>query len=124
MKHVLIAFLFFSPLIVFANIRGGEEQIFLQKKKIKDGHTEYYDPADMPEVYYDRDNQEIVLVADGFASSYDVDIFSMSSLQCVLYTTISGYGDTIDVSTLPDDEYNIVISTPYNTIYEGYFTNY
>ena len=76
MKHVLIAFLFFSPLIVFANIRGGEEQIFLQKKKIKDGHTEYYDPADMPEVYYDRSNQEIILVADGFVSSYDVDIFS------------------------------------------------
>lgn len=87
-------------------------------------HTEYFDPADKPEVYYDRDNQEIVLVADGFASSYDVDIFSMSSMQCVLYTTISGYGDTIDVSSLPDDDYKIVISTPYHNIYEGYFTNY
>jgi hypothetical protein len=124
MKHVLIAFLFFSPLIVFANIRGGEEQIFLQKKKIKDGHTEYYDPADMPEVYYDRGNQEIILVADGFVSSYDVDIVSLSTLQIVLFTAVNGYGDTIDVSTLPDDDYKIVISTPYNNIYEGYFTNY
>ena len=124
MKHVLIAFLFFSPLIVFANIRGGEEQIFLQKKKIKDGHTEYYDPADMPEVYYDRSNQEIILVADGFVSSYDVDIVSLSTLQIVLFTAVNGYGDTIDVSTLPDDDYKIVISTPYNNIYEGYFTNY
>ena len=124
MKHVLIAFLFFSPLIVFANIRGGEEQIFLQKKKIKDGHTEYYDPADMPEVYYDRSNQEIILVADGFVSSYDVDIVSLSTLQVVLFTAVNGYGDTIDVSTLPDDDYKIVISTPYNNIYEGYFTNY
>ena len=88
------------------------------------GHTEYFDPADKPEVYYDSDNQEIILVADGFASSYDVDIFSMSSMQCVLYTTISGYGDTIDVSSLPDDDYKIVISTPYHNIYEGYFTNY
>ena len=124
MKHLLIAFLFFSPLIVFANIRGGEEQIFLQKKKIKDGHTEYYDPADMPEVYYDRSNQEIILVADGFVSSYDVDIVSLSTLQIVLFTAVNGYGDTIDVSTLPDDDYKIVISTPYNNIYEGYFTNY
>ncbi len=124
MKHVLIAFLFFSPLIVFANIRGGEEQIFLQKKKIKDGHTEYYDPADMPEVYYDRSNQEIILVADGFVSSYDVDIVSLSTLQIVLFTAVNGYGDTIDVSTLPDDDYKIVISTPYNNVYEGYFTNY
>ena len=124
MKHVLIAFLFFSPLIVFANIRGGEEQIFLQKKKIKDGHTEYYDPADLPEVYYDRSNQEIILVADGFVSSYDVDIVSLSTLQVVLFTAVNGYGDTIDVSTLTDDNYKIVISTPYNNIYEGYFTNY
>jgi len=124
MKHVLIAFLFFSPLIVFANIRGGEEQIFLQKKKIKDGHTEYYDPADMPEVYYDRSNQEIILVSDGFVSSYDVDIVSLSTLQIVLFTAVNGYGDTIDVSMLPDDNYKIVISTPYNNIYEGYFTNY
>ena len=103
MKHVLIAFLFFSPLIVFANIRGGEEQIFLQKN---------------------RSNQEIILVADGFVSSYDVDIVSLSTLQIVLFTAVNGYGDTIDVSTLPDDDYKIVISTPYNNVYEGYFTNY
>lgn len=87
-------------------------------------HLEYYDPADMPEVYYDRSNQEIILVADGFVSSYDVDIVSLSTLQVVLFTAVNGYGDTIDVSTLPDDNYKIVISTPYNNIYEGYFTNY
>ena len=104
--------------------RDGEERLNLQNVGHHGDHTEYFDPADKPEVYYDRDNQEIVLVADGFASSYDVDIFSMSSMQCVLYTTISGYGDTIDVSSLPDDDYKIVISTPYHNIYEGYFTNY
>ncbi len=78
----------------------------------------------MPEVYYDRSNQEIILVADGFVSSYDVDIVSLSTLQVVLFTAVNGYGDTIDVSMLPDDNYKIVISTPYNNIYEGYFTNY
>ncbi len=31
-------------------------------------HTEYYAPADMPEVYYDSNTQEIIIVADGFTS--------------------------------------------------------
>ena len=87
-------------------------------------HGEYYEPADKPEVYYDEDNQEIILVADGFASYYDVDIISLSTLSLVLYQRVSGYGDNIDVSSLPDDNYKIVISTSYNNVYEGYFTNY
>lgn len=111
-------------LLSHLNSLGSPDEIVLTRGGQQHDHTEYFDPADKPEVYYDRDNQEIVLVADGFASSYDVDIFSMSSMQCVLYTTISGYGDTIDVSSLPDDDYKIVISTPYHNIYEGYFTNY
>jgi len=121
MKKAFFFFLLFSySLVSYAD----PDVIILMPGGPGHNHTEYFDPADKPEVYYDRDNQEIILVADGFASSYDVDIFSMSSMQCVLYTTISGYGDTIDVSSLPDDDYKIVISTPYHNIYEGYFTNY
>ena len=78
----------------------------------------------MPEVFYDNNVQEIILVADGFVSSYDVNIVSLSTLQLALHSTASGYGDTIDVSSLPDDNYKIVITTPYNNVYEGYFTNY
>ena len=78
----------------------------------------------MPEVYFDSDTQEIIIIADGFASYYDVDIISQSTLQLVLYTTISGYGDSIDVSLLPDDNYKIVITSSYNNVYEGQFTNY
>jgi len=44
-------------------------------------HSEHYTPADMPEVYYDSDNQQIILVADGFASYYDVEIVSLSTMQ-------------------------------------------
>ena len=55
----------------------------------------------MPEAYYDTNTEEIIITADGFASYYDVDIVSQSTLQLVLYTTISGYGDNIDVSSLP-----------------------
>ena len=87
-------------------------------------HIENYEPADKPEAYYDVDNQEIILVADGFVSSYDVNIISLSTMSLTLHSTANGYGDTIDVSSLPDDDYKIVISTPYNNVYVGFFTNY
>ena len=77
---------------------GAAAQINLQKKKTGT-HLEQPTPADMPEVYYDTDDQEIILVADG-------------------------YGDSIDVSLLPDDDYKIVITSSYNNVYEGQFTNY
>ena len=76
----------------------------------------------MPEVYYDEDNAAIIVVGDGFSSYYDVVIIRESLLQTVISTQISGYGDNIDVSTLPDDGYRIVITTEYNNEYEGYFT--
>ena len=118
-------YLLFIILFLFATMQvNATRQIILHQGGQVPNHGEYYDPADMPEVYYDDDNQEIILVADGFVSSYDVDIVSLSTLQVVLFTAVNGYGDTIDVSTLPDDDYKIVISTPYNNIYEGYFTNY
>ena len=101
-----------------------QQQINLEHKHTQGNHNEYYPPADMPEVYFDSDTQEIIIIADGFASYYDVDIISQSTLQLVLYTTISGYGDSIDVSLLPDDNYKIVITSSYNNVYEGQFTNY
>ena len=124
MERRIIFILVFVSLSL--NLFGDNEaqQINLEHQHQYSDHNEYYNPADMPEVYYDRSNQEIILVADGFVSSYDVDIVSLSTLQVVLFTAVNGYGDTIDVSMLPDDNYKIVISTPYNNIYEGYFTNY
>lgn len=87
-------------------------------------HNEYYDPADKPEVYYDADYQQIAIYADGFASYYDVDIVSMSTLQIELTTQVSGFGDTFDISSLPCDNYRIVITSSYNNVYEGLFSNY
>ncbi len=100
------------------------QPIVIQNGGAVGDHGEYFDPADKPELYYDVDNQEIILVADGFLSSYDVNIVSLSTLQLALHSTANGYGDIIDVSSLPDDDYKIVITTPYNNVYEGYFTNY
>ena len=65
---------------------------------------------------------EIIIVGDGFADYYDVDIVSMVTMQSVISTQISGYGDTIDISSLPDAYYRIVIHTSYNNVYDGFFT--
>lgn len=121
MKKVLfILFFILCPLVSFAD----PDEIVLNPVGQGNDHLEHYEPADKPEAYYNSGSQEIILVADGFASYYDVDIISLSTLSLVLYQRVSGYGDNIDVSSLPDDNYKIVISTSYNNVYEGYFTNY
>ena len=37
---------------------------------------------------------------------------------------LAGYGDIIDVSSLPDDNYTILITSSNNNQFEGEFTNY
>jgi hypothetical protein len=37
---------------------------------------------------------------------------------------VDGYGDTIDVSSLPDDDYTIIITSSNHNVYQGTFTNY
>jgi hypothetical protein len=78
----------------------------------------------MPEAYYNSNMQAIIIVADGFASYYDVDIISQSTQLAVISTQIDGYGDTIDVSSLPDDDYIICITSSNNNEFVGYFSNY
>ena len=109
---------------ITCSARDSEAKINIQNVGHHGDHNEYYDPADMPEVYYNSDLQEIIIYADGYASFYDVDIISQSTMQLVLYTTISGYGDDIDISALSDDNYTIVITSSNNNQYVGQFTNY
>ena len=122
-NYLIIVFCLFG--IVF-NASADDEvaaTINLQHQR-PSNHNEYYPPVDMPEAYYDASNQEIVIYADGSASYYDVDIVSQSTMQLVFYTTIGGYGDSIDVSSLPDDNYTIIITSSNNNEYVGQFTNY
>lgn len=103
---------------------NGEEVINMRHIGHHGNHNEYYPPADMPVVYYDTDDQEIILVADGYADYYDVDIISLSTMTSVISTQVDGYGDSIDISLIPDDNYRIVITSSNNNVYEGQFTNY
>ena len=99
----------------------GEEVVNLQHIGNHDDHSQYYTPADMPEVYLDLDDMEIIIEADGFADYYVVNIISQVSMQSVIYTQIGGYGDSINISSLPDAYYRIVIQSSNNNVYEGYF---
>ena len=117
---------YFSFFFVFITLFMGAtpEKIVVIDPGAQHNHGEYFDPADMPEVFYDNDVQEIILVADGFVSYYDVHIVSLSTLQLVLHSTANGYGDTIDVSSLPNDDYVITLDPPVNVSFEGTFSVY
>ena len=117
MKKLFIIFFYFLCFIASAD----NNQIVLRDTKHQHDHFEYYPPADMPEVYYDSDNLEIILVADGFSSYYDVDIFQSGYTIPVITTQVDGYGDTIDISSLPDGNYTIVITSEFNNEFEGQF---
>ncbi len=48
-----------------------------------------------------------------------MEIVSDSLNQTVISTQVSGYGDTIDVSSLPTGSYTIIFTSQFNNTYEG-----
>lgn len=98
------------------------EEIALNHPAQQHDHFVHYPPSDMPEVYYDGDEDEIIIVADGFSSYYNVLIISNSTNQTMVSTQISGYGDTIDLSSLPSDNYSIYITSDVNNLFDGQLT--
>lgn len=122
MKRITL-FLLFS-LLLSVNVFASRRSIALNRKGMSANHGEYYAQADMPEVYFDSDTQEIIIEADGFSTYYDVDIISQSTMLSVISTQVDGYGDVVDVSSLPDDNYTIVVTSEFDNEYEGQFTNY
>ena len=98
-----------------------QESINMHHAGSNGNHSEHYTPADAPEVYFDSDEMEIIIEAEGFADYYVVEVISMVSDQTLIYTQIDGYGDTIDVSSLPDAYYEIIITSSNNNVFEGTF---
>ena len=124
-QRKFITFLMVLLLCVSASsIYAQEAVINIQYVGHHGTHSEYYPPADMPEVYFNSADQEIILIADGFSSYYNVEITLTTSYIPLISTQVDGYGDTIDVSSLPDGYYVIVITSEYNNVYQGYFNNY
>ena len=119
---VFLAVLMMFPTYCYAD-RNCEEQVILHHRKNHTGHLENYPIADMPDaVYYDSDEMEIIIVADGTSLYYNVEIVSDYLNQTVIMTQVDGYGDTIDVSSLSTGSYTIVITSEFLNEYEGQFT--
>jgi hypothetical protein len=122
LRIVFFIALAMSALGMTAQTRDGEEKLNMQYVGHHGHHSEYYPPADAPEVYFNADDMEIIIVADGFASYYDVDIISQVTFFTDISTQVGGYGDNVDVSSLTIGYYQIVITSSNNNVYEGYFT--
>ena len=121
---VLSLFMLYSLNVNVCSVYG-EEHINIHHTGNHDDHSGIpFVPADMPDVYYDSDTEEIIIDGPGYATYYDVDIISVSTGYVVLYDTVNGTYGTVDVSSLPDDDYTILITSSNNNEYEGSFTNY
>lgn len=118
MKKIFFIIVFVTQCLV---LFGSPEKIVIHDPNEQPDHIEYYPPADMPDVYYNSDDMEIIIEADGFSSYYYVEIFQTGYTVPVISTMVDGYGDTIDVSSLSDGDYTIVITSEYNNVYQGYF---
>lgn len=117
-----IFFLIMATAVFFTSFadNGSAASINLEHQG-HDNHIEHYLPADAPEAYYDSDEMKIIIETEGFASYYTVEVLSMENTHSVIYTHINGCGDTIDVSSLCEGCYKLVITSEYNNVYIGYF---
>ena len=116
--------LFFSILLFLSFRLFGDEMhsIYLEQKPKGGHHLSFPVPAIEPDVYYDSDAQQIIVEGTGNVSYYDVEITALSTFDVPISTRIDGTYDTIDISSLPSDDYVITINTPLNIRYEGLFT--
>ena len=119
----LVSFVFVSPFIV---IYADETyQINIQHVPNHGTHSgQPLFPADQPDVYYNDVTQVIIIDGTGYSTYYNVEITSLSTFNVMISTCVNGNYDTIDVASLPDDNYEIVITSSYDNVFEGYFTNY
>lgn len=126
MKNQFILSLLFTILIGVFSIEASDKPIQMHKKgTTHNNHSGTpITPADMPSVYYDDVSQEIIIDGNGYSAYYDVDIVSESTLLTLLSANVDGDYGTVDVSSLPDDNYTIVITSSNNNEYTGQFTNY
>ena len=109
---------------VNASILDSGEQVNIRHIGHHGTHNYLPMPADEPDVYYNSTAQQVIIDGLGVVNYYDVEITSQSTSEVVVSTSVSGSYGTIDISSLPDDDYIITIDTPLGNTYEGYFQTY
>ena len=113
--------LFLNLLLLYCFSSKANDEIVLNCPEQQHDRIENFVPFDMPNVYYDDVSQAITIDGDGAVNYYDVEIAPVTSSVPVITTQVSGYYDTIDVSSLPAAEYVITIYSPEDNTYEGFF---
>ena len=114
---ILFALILVSQIMLY----GEPERIVLRDTGQQHNHWELPAPAVQPDVYYNDVDQEIIIVGTGNATYYNVVIESVNDWDVSLSTQVNGSYDTIDISSLPADEYCITITTAWNDTFVGYF---
>lgn len=120
MKKLIFLLLLTLAFDLSASARSNTIQ--LHKKGAVGTHFEFPVPAVEPDVYYDSDAQQIIIEGTGNVSYYDVEITALSTFDVPISTRIDGTYDTIDISSLPSDDYVITINTPMEISYQSKFT--
>jgi hypothetical protein len=120
MRHYRFLFII---IVAVCNITtmADEASINLQYGGNHGDHNNLPFPADMPDVYYDNSNQQIIVDGLGVVACYDVEIASATNWTVYISTQVSGSYGTIDISSLPQGEYVITIDSPTGNSFEGYF---
>ena len=117
-------FLLLAFVTLSLNLWGDNEQqqINLEYQNHHGNHFDFPVPAVEPDVYYDSDAQLIIIEGTGNVSYYDVEITALSTFDVPISTRIDGTYDTIDISSLPSDDYVITINTPLGSSCQCRFT--
>ena len=114
--------IFFLSIFYCSLIWADHTPIVIRSSGSINDHSVIYPPADQPAVYYDSNNQVLIIDGLGEVSHYDVEITPWVSSIPVITAQVDGDYDTIDVSAVPAGTYTIVITSPNNNVYEGCFS--
>lgn len=109
---------------VFLSLSADDAAAINLQHQGHDGHFNFPVPADQPAVYYNNYTRTIIIEGGGEVNYYYVEIESQTTYDYVISTQVDGYYDTIDVSSVTEDQYRIIIYSPTGHIFEGYFTVY
>ena len=120
MKRIISVFTLCLTIFMVSYAKDDTATINMQHKGTGD-HSVIYPPADQPAVYYDSNNQILIIDGLGEVSYYDVEITPLVSSIPVISTQVDGNYDTIDVSALWSGGFVISIESPTGNIFEGTF---
>ena len=72
MKRLLFLFLFITTIILTLSADDNTAAAINLQHKSPDNHLEHFIPFDQPDVYYDSDDQTIIIDGDGAVNYYQV----------------------------------------------------